>query len=122
MFGGSTTAALASYNRFISDGDTSTLESVRRGAVDVAAERLATFELGNRRNVRALEHVAIELATELNVDHRLLASGSRNAALVRARLEIARRALAAGASLVSVAARLRRSASTLSEQLNRSRM
>jgi hypothetical protein len=40
--------------------------------------------------------------------------------LVHARLEIARRALATGvASLAVVAARLGRSASTLSEQLNR---
>jgi uncharacterized protein (DUF3084 family) len=80
---------------------------------------MAAFELGNRENVQSLEQVVTEVATELDVDRQLLTSGRRDAALVHARLEIARRALAAGvASLADVAARLGRSASTLSEQLN----
>ena len=124
MFGGSTIEAIAAYQRFIAVDTTraSTHEVVPCGAVTVTPERMATFELGGRRSVQSLEHVVIEVATELDVDHKLLASARRDSTLVHARLEIARRALAAGvASLAAVAARLGRSASTLSEQLNRRR-
>ncbi len=118
MFGGSTIEAIAAYQRFIAaDARAST-----RGAVPVTPERMATFEFSGRRSVQSLERVVIEVATELDVDHKLLASARRDSTLVHARLEIARRALAAGiASLATVAARLGRSASTLSEQLSRRR-
>ena len=121
MFGRDTAAAVAAYQRFIAEQEgaacESTIKAVPRGAV--AAEPMAAFELGNRENVQSLEQVVTEVATELDVDRQLLTSGRRDAALVHARLEIARRALAAGvASLADVAARLGRSASTLSEQLN----
>jgi putative transposase len=122
MFGGSTTEATAAYQRFIAlDAARSPmLEPVACSAATVAPARSASFELGGRRNVQSLEQLVIEVASELDVDHTLLASRSRDSTLVRARLEIARRALAAGvASLAKVAARLGRSASTLSEQLNR---
>ena len=81
---------------------------------------MAGFELESRGSVQSLEQVVADVAIELNVDQNLLASGRRDSMLVHARLEIARRALAAGvASLTTVAARVGRSASTLSEQLNR---
>jgi putative transposase len=124
MFGGSTIEAVAAYKRFIAVDDTgaATLGLVRCGAVSVTPQRLTMFELGGRRSVQSLEQVVIDVATELDVDHELLASARRDSTLVHARLEIARRALAAGvASLATVAARLGRSASTLSEQLYRRR-
>lgn len=124
MFGDSTVEAAAAYHRFMTANFThvATLEAAPFGAVGVTPERLVTFELGGRRGGQSLEQVVIEVATELDVDHTLLASGRRDSTLVHARLEIARRALAAGvASLAAVAARLGRSASTLSEQLNRPR-
>jgi len=123
MFAGSTIEAIASYQRFIADHTrASTLEVVPRGAVSVTPEPLATFEFHGRRSVQSLEQVVIEVANELDVDHKLLASARRDSTLVHARLEVARRALAGGvASLAAVAARLGRSASTLSEQLNRRR-
>jgi hypothetical protein len=78
------------------------------------------FELASRGPVQSLEQVVTEVCIELNVDRELLVSGHRDSVLVHARLEIARRALAAGvSSLAAVAARLGRSESTLSEQLNR---
>jgi hypothetical protein len=99
-----------------------TLEADRCGPVGRTPERLATFELGGQRTMQSLEQVVLEVAAELDVDHALLASGRRDSTLVHARLEIARRALTGGvASLAAVAARLGRSASTLSEQLNRRR-
>lgn len=124
MFGDGTLEATAAYQRFMSGNPTrvSTFEGAACGALSVAPERLVTFELGGRRNGQTLEQVVMEVATELDVDHTLLASERRDSTLVHARLEIARRALAAGvASLAVVAARLGRSASTLSEQLNRGR-
>ena len=122
MFGGSTTEAIATYQRFIAADATRSLmcEPISRGAASFAPSRSASFELTGRRDVSSLEQVVTQVAAELNVDRTLLASGRRDSTLVHARLEIARRALAAGvASLATVAARLGRSASTLSEQLNR---
>jgi putative transposase len=122
MFGGRTIEAIAAYHRFVAAGDThaATVEAHPCSAVSVTPERLATFDFGRRRSAQSLEQMVIEVATELDIDHRLLGSARRDSTLVHARLEIARRALAAGvASLATVAARLGRSASTLSEQLNR---
>jgi putative transposase len=125
MFGGSTIEAIATYQRFIAADATrpAMLEPLPCSAFGVTQPRSASFEFGGRRDVQSLEQVVIEVAAELDVDHTLLASGHRDSALVHARLEIARRALAAGvASLATVAGRLGRSASTLSEQLNRRRI
>jgi putative transposase len=124
MFGGSSIESIAAYQRFMAVDETraSTLGIVPCGGASVMPERLATFEFPGTRNGRSLEQVVIEVATELDVDHTLLASARSDSTLVHARLEIARRALAAGvASLATVAARLGRSASTLSEQLHKRR-
>ena len=124
MFGGSATDAIAAYQRFMAahDAQASTLGTVPYRSESVTPERLVTFAFGGRRSVQSLEQVVIDVANELDVDRQFLASPRRDATLVHARLEIARRALAAGvASLEAVAARLGRSASTLSEQLNRRR-
>jgi putative transposase len=123
MFGGSTIEAIAAYQRFVADNTpAATLAAAPCGSVSTSPERLATFEFGRRRSVRSLEQLMIDVATELDVDPKLLATARRDSALVHARLEIARRALAAGvASLATVAGRLGRSASTLSEQLSRRR-
>jgi REP element-mobilizing transposase RayT len=110
--------AVAAYRRFVAEDAVPELTTC--SATVVTPEPMAAFEPVNRVNVQSLEQVVTEVSSELGVDRTLLASGRRDSALVHARLEIARRALAAGvASLAAVAARLGRSASTLSEQLNR---
>jgi putative transposase len=121
MFGNSRATAIAAYRSFVTadDAEAATLEDGQTAA-GAGSEKLATFELESLRNGRSLEQVLLEVTKELNVDATLLTSERRDTTLVRARVEIARRALAGGvASLADVAARLGRSASTLSEQLNR---
>jgi REP element-mobilizing transposase RayT len=122
MFGDTILEATAAYHRFMASSSTrfAALEVGACVAAGGAPQRLATFELGGQRNLQSLEQVVMDVTAELDVDQALLASGRRDSTLVHARLEIARRALNAGvASLATVAARLGRSASTLSEQLNR---
>ena len=122
MFG-EANEAIASYGRFVGEPiREGTFEEARPSAGAVAADLLPGFELHDRRQAcpRSLEQIVLEVATELDVDHTLIESAGRDPKLVRARLEITRRALARGvASLTTVAARLGRSPSTLSEQLNR---
>jgi REP element-mobilizing transposase RayT len=118
MFGDSTADAVAIYRRFVAV-DTA-LQPTPFSAPVVTPKPIVAFELADRGNVQSLEQLVAQVSMELNVDRELLVSGRRDSALVHARLEIARRALAAGvASLTAVAARLGRSVSTLSEQLNR---
>ena len=118
MFGRGTADAVDAYRRFVAKD--AAPEPTPCGATVVTPEPMAAFELGDRGTVQSLEQVVTQVSTELGVDRKLLVSGRRDAVLVHARLEIARRALATGvASLPAVAARLGRSASTLSEQLNR---
>jgi REP element-mobilizing transposase RayT len=118
IFGCDAADAVAVYRRFVAE-DTAA-RSTPFGATVVSPDPVIGFELANRANVQTLEQVVTQVSIELNVDRTLLVSGRRDSTLVHARLEIARRALAAGvASLADVAARLGRSASTLSEQLNR---
>lgn len=118
MFGCNAADAVAAYRRFVAE-DTAP-QSTPFSPPVVTPDPMIGFELADRGNVQSLEQLVTQVSTELNVDRELLASGRRDSALVHARLEIARRALAAGvASLAVVAARLGRSASTLSEQLNR---
>jgi hypothetical protein len=119
MFGNANDA-IALYNRFVAGADCD--EASQPSVVVSAADLLLSFEFRDARqaDLRSLERIVLEVAAELNVDHTLLESPNRDPKLVRARLEIARRALAAGsASLTAVAARLGRSPSTLCEQLKR---
>jgi putative transposase len=122
MFG-KANEAIAAYSRFVAETvREEALEPLQPSASAGAAELLTGFEFRDRRPAcpRSLEQVVLEVAAELGIDHTLLDSANREPKLVRARLEIARRALAAGvASLTAVAVRLGRSPSTLSEQLNR---
>jgi REP element-mobilizing transposase RayT len=122
MFG-KANEAIAAYSRFVG-------EPVREDALEAAqpsttartGKLLPGFEFRERRqpDPRSLEQIVLAVAAELAVDHTLLRSAGRDPTLVRARLEITRRALAAGvASLAEVSARLGRAPSTLSEQLNR---
>jgi REP element-mobilizing transposase RayT len=121
MFGCGAADAVAVYSRFVA-ADAAGASTPISAAV-VMPHPMVGFELANRGNVQSLEQVVTEVSIELNVDRELLVSGRRDSALVNARLEIARRALAAGvASLAAVATRLGRSESTLSEQLNRRSM
>ena len=123
LFGGSAADAVVAYHHFIAEeAPEEALEAARGGAVCGLAEPPLGFEFRDRGQpgLQSLEQVVFEVATEFDIDHTLLASGRRDSVLVHARLEIARRALAAGvASLDAVAARLGRSPSTLCEQLNR---
>jgi REP element-mobilizing transposase RayT len=117
MFGGEAADAVAAYRRFVDEH--AAPESTPSGAVP---EPMPAFELADCVSVQALEDVVTQVSAELGVDKKLLMSARRDPALVHARLEIARQALAGGvASLATVATRLGRSASTLSEQLNRGR-
>lgn len=86
--------------------------------VGVAQPRSAgDFEV-TRRN---LEAIVLQVAGEFGVANAAIRSDSRLPVLVRARTEIARRALREGvATLSQVAARLGRSPSTLSELLGKS--
>lgn len=118
MFGDSAADAVAMYRRFVAED--SAPQPTPLSAPVLTPEPMIAFELADRGNVQSLEQLVTQVSMELNVDRELLVSGRRDSALVHARLEIARRALAAGvASLTAVAARLGRSVSTLSEQLNR---
>ena len=118
MFGCGAADSVAAYSRFVV-ADTAIEATPFSATVDTPQPKIG-FELANRGNVQSLEQVVTEVSIELDVDRELLVSGRRDSALVHARVEIARRALAAGvASLAGVAARLCRSKSTLSEQLNR---
>jgi len=114
--------AIAAYSRFV---EGTVCEETLGGlppSPAASADLLPGFEfLGPRQEgPRSLEQVVLEVAAQLDIDHTLLGSPSRDPRLVRARIEIARRALAAGvASLTAVAVRLGRSPSTLSEQLKR---
>lgn len=123
MFGGSTADAVVAYRRFIvEEAREETLDAVRHSAVCGAEEPPRGFEFRDQKlpRLQSLEQVVLEVATELDIDQELLVSGRRDSKLVHARLEVARRALAAGvASLTTVAVRLGRSPSTLGEQLNR---
>ena len=120
MFG-KANEAIAAYRRFVVDPICEEpLEGLQPSAAARPAE-LPGFEFRDTRHAcaRSLEQVVLEVATELNIDPTSLACAGRDPKLVRARLEIARRALAAGvASLAAVAVRLGRSPSTLSEQLS----
>lgn len=109
--------AVAAYQRFVAED--AAADSMPCEAPVGRPELMAAFELGGG-NVESLDRVVAQVSTELGIDQDVLLSGRRDSALVHARLEIARRALATGAaSLAAVAARLGRSKSTLSEQLNR---
>jgi REP element-mobilizing transposase RayT len=117
MFGDSSVNAVTAYRRFV-------LEDRSEEMVDCDPPGRAwdaTFEVQVQQpESLSLEQVVLAVSAELGVDPALLESGCRERKLVRARLEIARRALASGvACLSAVAARLGRSPSTLSEQLNR---
>jgi len=122
MFG-KANEAIAAYSRFVAETVCEEAsEGLQPSLAASAAELLPGFEFrdGRQPGLRSLEQIVLEVAAELSVDHTLLESAGRDPKLVRARLEIARRALAAGAaSLTAVAARLGRSPSTLSEQLRR---
>jgi REP element-mobilizing transposase RayT len=73
-----------------------------------------------RKEPETLEALVCRVADELNVDVEQLASRRRDPQLVRARAEVARRAIAGGvATLSAVATRFGRAASSLSEQLCR---
>lgn len=118
MFGRGAADAATAYRRFVAEDVAP--ELVSSVAMTVVPEPIVGFESGNSGNKQSLEQIVTQVSIELGFDQKLLASRSRNPALVHARLEIARRALAIGAaSLAAIAARLGRSGSTLSEQLNR---
>ena len=120
MFGDSAVDAMATYRRFmLEDGSEKQVESDQPWRAWGA-----TFEVQVRAQPESLslEQIVVAVSAEFGVDRALLQSGCRERELVRARLEIARRALAAGVACLSeVAARVGRSTSTLSEQLNRLR-
>lgn len=113
--------AIAAYSRFVAGTVCNETSGTSQPSL-VASGADSGFEFREARqpDLVSLERIVLDVAAELDVDHTLLESPNRDPKLVRARLEIARRALAAGsASLTAVAARLGRSPSTLCEQLKR---
>lgn len=128
LLGGSPDASLAAYLRFMAeDPPAHELEQIRaapgrRKAAGPAPEprpAVANQSSGAQRQLpRALEAIVVEVALEFGVEVILLDSRRRVPSLVRARTEIARRALREGAAtLTHVATRLRRAPSSLSELL-----
>lgn len=126
LLGGGTCASMHVYRRFMGEEpDPEELTAVRCGQ-DCSRLRpsdpMPVSDFRGPRTVvpRSLEDLIDQVAAELRIDPRLLASRRRDPELVRARTEIARRAAAgAVATLAAVAARLGRAPSTLSELLNR---
>ena len=83
-------------------------------------EQLPGITEPRTKEPESLEELVCRVADELNVDVEQLACRRRDPQLVRARTEVARRAIAGGvATLSAVATRFGRAASSLSEQLCR---
>jgi REP element-mobilizing transposase RayT len=126
LLGGDLSDATRCYQRFMSqptvDRDTTAIQvfGPRDGQVRDPASPPPDRQLRTepRPPTQSLELIIAEVAAEFRVPPELIASPRRQARLVRARTEIARRALRAGvATLSDVAARLCRAPSTLSELL-----
>jgi len=126
LLGSRTSVPIEAYRRFMSeDPDSEEIKVVRcvadpRKRTQPASERTPGVARPRTKELGSLEELVCRVADEFRVDVGLLASRRRDPDLVRARAEIARRAVAgAVATLAAVAARLGRAPSTLSELLNR---
>lgn len=126
LLGGQPSAAIEAYGRFMAEEPG--VEEVRivRCAVEprkparLAPERKPDTKEPQRLEPDSLEELVSRVADEFHVNVELLASRRRDPQLVRARTEVARRAIAGGvATLSAVATRLGRAASSISEQLCR---
>jgi len=130
MFGAPTEAARLAYERYLGEvPDASEQDhigvAVRPGAAGPGQCRspIARLNTADRaRNPRTLDEITAEVAIDYGVAVEALTSRRRLGPLVRARTEIARRALREGsASLTEIARHLGRSPSTLSDLLLRRR-
>lgn len=130
MFGAPTVAARMAYERYLGEVPDATERdhigvAVRPGAPGPGQCRSPTPRSGTggrAHRPRSLEAITAEVAIDYGVAVEALTSRRRLGPLVRARTEIARRALREGAaSLTEVARHLGRSPSTLSDLLLRRR-
>lgn len=128
LLGSRTSAPLDGYRRFMAEEpDVEEIRVVRCVAEPRKPTQPAPVPPRGVTESRSMEPASLEelvgrVADEFQVDVGLLASRRRDPQLVRARTEVARRAVASGvATLSTVAARLGRAASSLSELLCRER-
>ena len=130
MFGAPTATARLAYGRYLGEVPNASEQdqivvAVRCGAPGPGKRRSPTPEpntAGRASRPRTLDAIAAEVAIDYGVDVEALTSRRRLGPLVRARTEIARRALREGAATLSEVARhLGRSPSTLSGLLLRRR-
>jgi len=128
LLGSRTSAPLDGYRRFMAEEpDVEEIRVVRcvaepRKPARPPPERLPGITEPRGMEPESLEELICRVADEFHVDVALLASRRRDPQLVRARTEVARRAVASGvATLSAVATRLGRAASSLSELLCRER-
>jgi hypothetical protein len=130
MFGATTAAARLAYTRYLGETPDASEQdqisvAVRPGAPGPTKSRSpppAPTAAGLARRPRTLDAITAEVAIEYGVAVDALTSRRRLGPLVRARTEIARRALREGAANLSEVARhFRRSPSTLSDLLHHRR-
>lgn len=126
LLGSRTSPPIDAYRRFMAEEpDVEETRVVRcvaepKKPTRLPPERLPGITAPRRKEPESLEELVCRVADEFHVDVWELASRRRDTQLVRARTEVARRAIAGGvATLSAVATRLGRAASSLSEQLGR---
>ncbi len=126
LLAGRTSAPIDAYRRFMmEEPDVEETKVVRcvaepRKPTRPPSERLPGIAERRRRQAESLDELVCRVADEFKVEVGQLASRRRDPQLVRARTEVARRAIAGGvATLSAVAMRFGRAASSLSEQLCR---
>jgi len=126
LLGGLTGGSARAYRRLMAEEpDAAETAAVRCGPDRSSSSRTARESASDlpgppRAAHESLEELVEEVAGEFRIDSGLLATRRRDPHLVRARAELARRAIAGGvATLTAVAARLGRAPSSLSEQLGR---
>ena len=126
LLGSGTSAPIDAYRRFMAEEPDIEETRVVRCVAEPRKpnfpppERLPGITEPRRMELESLEELVCRVADEFQVDVGLLASRRRDPQLVRARTEVARRAVAGGvATLSAVATHFGRAASSLSEQLRR---
>jgi len=126
LLGGRTGGSVQAYRRFMAEEpDAAETMAVRCGQDQTRSSGSAPAQASGFPEPKSAAHGSLEdlvevVAGEFRIDAGLLASRRRDPDLVRARIELARRAVAGEvATLTAVAVRLGRSPSSLSEQLNR---
>ncbi len=111
----------ARYRRFMAEAESADdIDVITGGGREEAKEVPVARPRTGCQESRSLDDIIDDVAAEHGLTSAALVFGCKRRDLVSARLAVARRALAAGVgTLATVAARLGRSSSSLSEQLNK---